>query len=96
MSFQGDMILHTKGVVGWGQAQGQGKPLGFSSLAGKSAQGIDDGICSVLPLGHPVLPSRAYTVSMDALSPCCIHQYGPKTCRASVTTLLFPALNCKH
>lgn len=89
MSLQGDGILHTKGVGGQGQALDQGKPLGFSSLARKSAQRAADGICSVLPLGHPLLPSRAYTVSMDALSPWCIHPHGAKPCRASGTTLHF-------
>lgn len=85
-SFQGDMILHTKGVGGWGQALGQGKPLGFSNLAGKSAQWAADGICNVLTFGHPLLPSRA---CMDAPSPSCIHQHAPKP-SISATTLHFP------
>jgi len=77
------MVLHTKE---FGRLVDGNKHRGKETPPKRAA----DVIYSDMPLGHPLLPSRAYRASMDALSPCCTQQHGPKPCGASVATSHVP------
>lgn len=72
VSLHGAVILLTKGFgrpCGWRPALGQGNAPGYGSLEEKSAQRDADEVYSDIPLKHPLLTSRAYRVSVDALKP---------------------------